>query len=305
MTYGLLDLQESDLYYFDADAAEIPILLTERYILHYEGPKVGQPFRLHDVQKRILRDIYGWKCRDTGLRRFTDVWLEGAVGSGKSPLLAICGIHGLGFDGEAGAQVYSVATTYQQAKTVFDNAKQFILASTPLFERFQVTQYEIRHPESRSAWQIMSGKPKAGKRPSLTLADEIHEWKSREIYDSLQSRQGKRQQGLFFCATNTGETRQSLYWQLREKAVAALDGKGDPSLYPVIWKAPEGAPASDPASWYAANPLIGTTISEAKVAAEYQKSVGDSTLTARFERLYLSRMAQGDKKWLNIAQWDK
>src|SRR5665213_1702669 len=98
----MLELEPSEDYIFDPVAAERPILFIERLCIHFEGVHAGQPFLLHESQKRIIRDVYGWKYAANGARRFTQVWLEGAAGSGKSPLLAGLGLFGLVADSEPG-----------------------------------------------------------------------------------------------------------------------------------------------------------------------------------------------------------
>src|SRR5687768_16532538 len=116
----MLELREDDNFWFDAEAADRVVRFIERYCQHYEGKHAGQPFILHDMQRTIVRDLYGWKWRTTGFRRFTDCYFEAAVGAGKSPLLAALGLYGLMADGEPGAQVYSLASTYSQSRVVFD-----------------------------------------------------------------------------------------------------------------------------------------------------------------------------------------
>lgn len=301
-----LSLSEDADYYFDAEAGERPIRFVERYCQHYEGRFAGQPFLLHDVQKRIIRDVYGWKSRATGLRRFTDVYFEAAVGAGKSPLLAALGLYGLIGDGERGAQVYSLASNYGQARVVFDAAKRFVNASNALSTRLNVVDREIRHPASSSVWRIVSGKgPGAGCRPSMILADEVHEWPNAGGYKALRDRMSKRQQPLLFAATNAGASRASFCWQLREKAVAALAGKGEPTLYPIIWAAPETARTDDPAAWRVANPLIGVTIAEQSVRQMCSDAMADPTEEAGFRRLYLGVWPKaGGGRWLNLSLWD-
>ena len=303
---GMLDIVADDEFEFDADAAERPIRFIERYMQHYEGRFAGQPFMLEPVQKQIIRDVYGWKERATGYRRFSQVWFEAAAGAGKSPLLAALGLYGLMADNEPGAQVYSVASNFSQARVVFDCAKRFIEASPELAARLKVTQYEISHRKSKSFWRVISGKGnKAGLRPSLVLADEIHEWPSREVYDSLQGRMTKRTQPLYWCATNAGESRQSLCWQLHEEAVAVLDGRGtNRKLYPIIWAAPKEAKLDDPGAWKLANPLLGVTVAEQKVRDECERAKGSPVFEARFRRLYLSQWVQGSTRWLDMARWD-
>jgi phage terminase large subunit-like protein len=303
----VLTLVEDGDYRYDAAAAERPVTFIEKYCRHYEGKFAGEPFKLHPLQARIVRDVYGWKWRTSGLRRFTDVYFEAAVGAGKSPLLAALGLFGLMADGEKGAQVYCLASTFSQARVVFDCAKRMGTESPALAARLVIVNNEIRHPASGSFWRILSGKgPGAGCRATTVLADEVHEWANGKGYQALRDRMSKREQPLIWCATNAGEHRTSFCWQLRERATAALAGRGDAALYPVIWSAPEGASTADPAAWRAANPLIGTTIALAKVEAKAAEAASDPETEAQFRRLYLGIWPkQGTGKWLDLALWDR
>lgn len=308
---GMLTLAESDDYYFDEEAGNRPVRFIERFCKHYEGQFAGQPFILDPIQRQIVRDLYGWKWRrgpQTGFRRFTDCYFEGAVGAGKSPLLAGLGLYSLMADSEPGAQVYSLASTYGQARVIFDMAKKFVAASADLERRLNVVEREIRHRPSQSAWQIVSGKgPGAGCRPHFVAADEVHEWEKPGAYNSLRDRMFKRRQPLMVCATNAGQSRASFCWQLRERAVATLEGKGDEALYPIIWKADDDAKTDDPAAWRAANPLLGVTVKEEKVRqnCDEAKRDPDPAAEAKFRRLYLGIWPKvGAGRWLDLAKWD-
>lgn len=304
---GMLELSESADYVFDAAAADRPVRFIETFCRHYEGRYAGQPFVLQPIQKQIVRDLFGWRHRETGQRRFTDCYWEAAVGAGKSPLLAALGLYGLMADGEQGAQIYSLASTYAQARIVFDTAKKFAEGEPQLSRRLEIRQYEIRHPKSGSVWRIVSGKgPGAGCRPTMILADEVHEWAGAGSYQALRDRMFKRAAPLLIAATNAGTSRASFCWRLREKATEALAGKGDAGLYPVIWQAPEDAATDDPAAWRAANPLLGVTIREEKVAQIVAGAMGDDAEEANVRRLYLSHWPKaGAGGWLDLAAWDR
>lgn len=305
---GMLELSEDADFYFDEEAADRPCRFIEKFCAHFEGTQhAGRPFILHPIQRRIVRDLYGWKWRATKLRRFTDCYFEGAVGCGKSPLLAATGIYGLMADREPGAQVYSLASSYGQARVVFETAKKFVQNNRELARRLKVVDREIRHPASNSRWQIVSGKgPGAGAKPSLILGDEVHQWANAGAYQDLRDRMFKRSEPLLICATNAGPSRTSFCWQLREKAVAALAGTGDPTLYPVIWCADEDAATDDPAAWRAANPLIGVTMAEEKIAQHAAAAVKDPEEETNFRRLYMGIWPKaGAGQWIDLAAWDE
>lgn len=304
---GMLNnLQEDERFYFDAEAADRPCRFIETYLEHFQGAHAGKPFLLHPVQRKIVRDIYGWKWRDTGLRRFTDVWLEGAVGCGKSPLMAALGLYGLMADGEPAAQVYSLASKFSQARIVFDCAKRFARGSRELARRLNIIDREIRHPRSGSVWKIVGRTgPGAGCSPSMVLGDEAHDWTGADAYRDLRDRMAKRRQPLMIVATNAGATRASLCWQMHERAAAALNGKGDPALYPVIWAAPEDANTDDPNAWAMANPLLGVTIDVETVRRAAIEAMKDEEEEAIFRRLYLGIWPNSSRgRWLNLGDWD-
>ena len=303
---GSLTLTECDTYRFDEEAADRPCRFIEKLCQHFEGQHAGKPFILHPIQRQIVRDLYGWKHKETGFRRFTDAWLEGAIGAGKSPLLAGIGLYGLMMDGEPGAQVYSLASNYGQARIVFETAKRFVAASDALSRRLDMVDREIRHPATKSVWRIVSGKgPGAGCKPSLILGDEVHQWQGPGAYQDLRDRMFKRQQPLLINATNAGESRASFCWQLREKAVAALNGTGEESLYPVIWKADDAARTDDEDAWRAANPLLGVTMSVPKVRAACAEAMKDPDEEQQFRRLYLSIWPTSIAgRWLDMGEWD-
>jgi phage terminase large subunit-like protein len=302
----MLELTEDAEFQFDEAAADRPVRFIEKYCAHYEGRHAGKPFILHDVQRKLVRDIFGWKSRATGLRRFTDVYFEAAVGAGKSPLLAAIGLYGLIGDNEPSAQIYSLASSYGQARVVFDTAKRFVKANNALASRLEVVDREIRHPRSGSFWQIVSGKgPGAGCKPSMILGDEVHQWAGAGAYQDLRDRMFKRSQPLLIAATNAGKSRASFCWQLREKAIAALAGTGERTLYPIIFAADEEARTDDPAAWRTANPLMGVTIQENNVRANAAEAMKDADDERNFRRLYMSIWPKaGAGRWLDLADWD-
>lgn len=309
---GMLELKPCKLYFFDKEAADRAVRFIEKFLKHFQSPHTGNPFKLHPIQKKIVRDLFGWKHRRPDpkwkikKRRFQHVYWEAACGAGKSPLLAALGLYCLMADGQRGGAGFSLASTYSQARIVFDTAAGFISQEPALSNRLDVIERAIRHKGSRSTWRIVSGKgPGAGQSPTFILTDEAHDIASSKGYDDLTSRMIKRAQPLSIIATNSGESRASFCWKMRELAVLALQGKGDPSLYPIIWAAPEDAATDDPKAWKAANPLIGTTIQEAAIRAKCIEAMKDPDETTKFRRLYLSIWPkQQAGRWLDLGQYD-
>ena len=56
-------------YYFDEGEAE-KIVRWFTYLRHSKGVLAGKPIMLNEWQKFYLCQIYGWRNKDTGLKRF-------------------------------------------------------------------------------------------------------------------------------------------------------------------------------------------------------------------------------------------
>ena len=81
-----------------------------------KGEWAGQPIDLSSWQKFILVNLFGWVWKDSDLRRFRSAYIEVARKNGKSTFVAPLGLYMLHWDGEPGAEVYSAATSRDQAR---------------------------------------------------------------------------------------------------------------------------------------------------------------------------------------------
>jgi phage terminase large subunit-like protein len=314
---GMLSLCADDDFWFDDEAADRACRFVEKFCILPGGDlRAERPFVLAPIQRTIIGDIYGWKWRAgprMNRRRFTDVYWEGPIGCGKSPTLAALGIYSLIGGHQRDAQVYSLASTYQQAKVVFETAQKFIERNGELARRLEVIERQIRHRPSGSRWDIVSGKgPGSGRSPSVILGDELHEWSGPGAYDQLRDRMIKTPEPLLIAATNAPESRASFCWMLRERAINALNGHGPPTLYPIIWAATldeeegESIRTDDPEAWRKANPMLGITIQEHQVREHMLESMKDKTTEVKARRLYLGLTPKGGVgRWLNLSMWDK
>lgn len=107
---------ENFQFYFDEESAKFAIDFFS-FLRHTKGRWAGKPVILEPWQQFILWCIYGWKRKETGLRRFHVVYIEVARKNGKSTKLAGLGLMGIVADGEAEAEVYSAATKKTRQKS--------------------------------------------------------------------------------------------------------------------------------------------------------------------------------------------
>lgn len=304
---GMLEPVEDERFYFDSGAGEKPIRFIEKFCQHFEGRFVGKPFTLLDWQKKLIRTLFGWKHRAGILkdkRRFTALYLITAKGAGKTPLLTGIGLYMLLGDGEAGAHVISMASTFEQANLTFSAAKKYIAESRILssHQGIEVQQHVIKGPRYAS-WNTISGKPtgRSGPRPSCVIADELHEWPAvtAQAFDTLCANLFKRDNPLLLMATNAGPDRTCYAFSVHERAIKVLAGlSNDTTLLPVIYEASREMNWRSAEAAAAANPSMGQIVQFEQVAPELEKG------EPRYKRLYLSQWVTGVEKWLDMDLFD-
>jgi phage terminase large subunit-like protein len=90
---------------------------------HIKGDLAGQSIVLEPWQIFFIFNVYGWKKKN-GRRRFRRALLFVARKNGKTLLAAALAVHALLT--EAGAEVYTLASTKEQANLAFNNAREFV-----------------------------------------------------------------------------------------------------------------------------------------------------------------------------------
>jgi phage terminase large subunit-like protein len=170
-----------------------------------EGSRAGQAFELELWQKFILGNIFGW-MRDDGLRRFGEAWIEVGRGNGKSPMASGIGLYCLGFEGEEGAQCFTLATKREQARIIHRTGIRLRDKSPALRGRFLKLRDRLVHEPTGSTFVPLGrdSDTEDGWNPYCALADEVHAWKTGELWDVVASGMVKRDQPFLGGFTTAG-----------------------------------------------------------------------------------------------------
>lgn len=187
----LNDLERSEkkgcFFYWDEHEARL-IVDWFKMLYHSKGSLAGQPIELTPWQKFNLCQIYGWRRKSDGTRRFRKSFTEVARKNAKSQMEAGVSLYELSVtatkNGET-AEVYTAGTKREQSKVVFKEAG-LMLRRSPLQPKFRVTRDSIRHIKSGSEMRPLSkedGKTGDGTNPALLIIDEYHQHKTTEFYD--------------------------------------------------------------------------------------------------------------------------
>jgi len=186
---------------------------------------------LHPTQSFFVTTMFGWRVwknvldedgnvlMQKGTRRFRTIYFEVARKNAKSTLLSAIGLYMLTEDGEAGAEIYSAATTHKQAKIVWQDAKAMAIKSPGFRQHFGAVcnAKNIHILDSASKFEPLhaQGETLDGLNVHCCICDELHAHKKRDLYDVLESATGSREQPLMINITTAGTNRAGICYELR------------------------------------------------------------------------------------------
>ena len=295
--------------HYDKAKADRAVLFIEN-LSHTKGKWEHQPFFLLPWQEQIVRDIFGIVKKD-GTRQFKQAYIEIPKKNGKSELAAAIALYMLYADNEPSAEVYGAAADRQQASIVFDVAKRMVEMQNTLLKRSKIKMSSKRliNYDNSGFYQVLSADvvTKHGLNISALVFDELHTQPNRNLYDVLTKGSGDaREQPLYFYITTAGVNRNSICYELHQKAKAIIDGKkNDPTFYPVIYGLELDDDWHNEENWFKANPSLGQTIKLENIREAYQEALSNLAEEKIFRQLRLNTWVSGNTRWMRMEDWDK
>lgn len=254
------DMDNPGKYRFDEAKANRPIEFIERFCKHSKGEWAGQPVRLELFQKAFISALFGFVDSETGLRKYREAFFMVARKNGKSTMLAGIALYLLLADGEAGAEIYSVATKKDQAKIVFDEVCHMVSQSPYLRKHIKKRKTDLYFSAAMSKIQALGKNSDTldGLNGSGIIIDELHGIKDRNLYEVMKQSQSARRQPLLVMITTAGTVRECIFDDMYEYACKVVDGViNDPTFLPIIYELDAKAEWTNPAAWFKANPGLG------------------------------------------------
>ena len=293
---------------FDKQKADRAVKFIKS-LKHTKGKWFGQTFNLMPWQEKIIRDIFGTVNED-GTRQYRTVYIEVPRKNGKTEIGAAIALYLLFADGEYGGEVYSAAGDREQASLVYNAAKPMVEQAPALVRRCKIIDSvkRIVNYSTNSFYRVLSAehKTKHGVNASGVIFDELHVQPNRELWDTLTTSGGTRQQPLTVAITTAGYDRNSICWEQHDYALKVIKGViEDPTFYPVIYGAGKDDDWEDEKTWYKANPALDNFRSLEEMRALYNKAKETPALQNTFKRLYLNIWTQQETRWIDIKKWDE
>lgn len=294
--------------HYDEEKADRAVMFIES-LKHTKGKWEGQYFKLLPWQETLVRNIFG-VIKEDGKRQFKTAYVEIPKKNGKSELAAAIALYMLYADGEPSAEVYGAASDRAQASLVFDVSRRMVETCPPLLKRSKILTATKRlvNESNNGFYQVLSADvgTKHGLNVSALIFDELHSQPNRKLYDVLTKGSGDaREQPLFFLITTAGTDRNSICYELHQKAEDILSGrKIDPSFYPTIYGLTQDEDWHDEKNWYKANPSLGHTIKIERLREAYKDALDNLAEENIFRQLRLDTWVSGSTRWMSMDKWD-
>ena len=265
---------------------------------------------LEDWQCFILTVTFGWVHKDTGLRRFREVYLEVPRKNAKSTLSSGVALYMLTADGEQGAEIYSAATTRDQARIVFDDAKAMAERTPDLRTYLGVAilthSITVAHTSSKFSPLAAEASTQDGLNVHFACLDELHAHKKRDLYDVIDTARGAREQSLLWIITTAGSDRSGICYERRTHITKVLDRViEDETTFGLIYTIDDDDDPMEPSSWAKANPNWLVSVLRDDMEAAARKAAAMPSALNNFLTKRLNVWVSGESPWMDMRAWER
>ena len=283
-----------------ADFAEALCKITKDSIAGH----AGEDLIFRPWQRELTKQLFAVKADGTFRHRIGLVGLPRK--NGKSAWLSAIALESLVL-GAQGGEIYSCAAEKEQAKIVFNTAKEMVRLHPELSELLTVYKDTIHNPKTGSVYRALSSDAfsKEGLNPTLVCFDELHAQPNRELFDVMSLAMGARIEPMLVAITTAGvksdsSGKDSICFSLYEYGKRiALGEVVDPSFFFAWWEANNDGDYRDQNAWKEANPGFDDI-----VAADDFASAILRTPEAEFKTKRLNIWTSTSDTWLPHGAWD-
>jgi len=323
----LVDIERKDIF-FDYPAADraINFFKTLRHIKG-EWAKSSDPIKLEPWQEFLTANMFGFKTKKGGPRRFKTAYIEVARKNSKTTMAAGWAGYLFSYDGEPGAEVYSLGTMRDQAKISFDTFKAMVKKSPDLSNKIGVFRYNLHIEDTFSKFEPLSADYNTldGLNIHGAICDEVHEWRGRGLWDVIETATGSRLQPLQIAITTSGTDQASICYEQRQYVtqilnnaiqddsyfgiIYTIDTKNDwPGLKTKIEYERDGGVQEDDwqdeKNWTKANPNLGVSVYLDDLRRKAKKAERIPAAQNNFLRKHMDCWTQQVTRWLSLEMWD-
>ncbi|MFL1461350.1 terminase large subunit [Roseococcus sp. DSY-14] len=263
---------------------------------------------LRPWQRGILEGLYAADAAGRRLVRTGVVSMARKGGkSGLASALALA--HLVGPEAVPRGQVVSAAADRGQASIIFAELRAFALANPAIADRlifrdFNKTAEDVVTGSTFAALSADARKAH-GLSPTFAIADEVAQWRGRELLEALQTGMGAHAEALLLAiSTRSPDPENPLEELIRYGEQVAAGTIADPTFRSFVWTAPLEADPWAESTWHLANPALGDFRSLDDVRAQAMQARGLPSKEAAFRAYTLNQPIAPDDRFIGPAEWD-
>ncbi len=307
------DKQRKDwVYKFEAKQAERVAKFCELFP-HTKGKWAArsEPFELQPWQCFVILSIFGWIHKSgpkKGKRRFTRAMLLVPRKNGKSDLAARIGLYMFAADGEFGAEVYSGATSEDQAWEVFRPARLMADRTKAFQEHFGVgvMRSNLHIVQNGSRFEPVIGRPGDGASPSCAIIDEYHEHLDDTLFDSMETGMAAREQPLTLIITTAGDNLSGPCFAIKGDLEKILEGTTEnEKFWGIQYSMDDADEWTSPEALKKANPNWGISVDAERILIQKDEAIRNSRKQGNFVTKHGNRWVGARQAFFNMHAWQE
>lgn len=304
----ILDL-ENPKYIFDEEPGRLRIDFIEKFCKHTKSPFNGMPFILELWEKAFLQVAYGFKYKDTGLRRFNEVILLIARKNGKTTFVAGIDLAEF-FLSRGGVDIVCASNTNDQASILFEEINNMREHSKALSKpkRSRKNIFYIYSPKNKNKIKKLSGQSRNldGFNIEVGCIDEVHEMTDSKVYDAIKQSQSTKEEPLIFIISTEGKVVEGFLDNKLSYCRKMLKGEiEDERVLPWLYTQDSQEEIfKDKRTWQKSNPSLGKVKTVAYVEDIMNKAKNDlaTRVTMLCKDFNIKQLEAGS--WLTFDELD-
>lgn len=297
-------------FYFDYESAERVCDRVQRFP-HIKGELANKPMKLEPWQLFIYVNVFGFKWNEgelKGLRRFKKVYLCVSRKNGKTALSSPLGLYMMALDGEEGAEVYSLASKKDQARIVFDSAREQAKRTKTFLNKVgvEVFKHHIEQADTASYYKPLSSDTDSadGLNPHLVVLDEVHAFKDRNMFGVMETAIGARSQPLLWSITTAGFDTSGICYELQQDLEKVLrEEYNDESQFGMIYAIDKNDDFRNPEVWIKANPNLGVSVKPSYLNDMVQKAIRQPANKNNVLTKHFNIWCNATEQFFSVDKW--
>lgn len=310
--HNLYELLSIKRFFYLLDKYEFRPHKLKKFVVMYErlkfsGTKGKTRYKLTPVQVFQFANIKGFYIPGTDKRLIREALLFVPRKYSKTTSVATLAIDDLLF-GDANAQAFVAANSYDQAKVCFNEIRFILKALDSKLRHFKINREIIfNNIKGKSSFaRCLASNPDKldGLNASTVIVDEYAQADSAALKNVLTSSMGARLNPLTIVITTASDKDTAPFTEMLKVYKSILRGEiENDTIFAHIFQPDIDDEEGDPATWRKVQPHMGITVYEDFYKDAYQKALYSADDALEFRTKLLNVFAKNaNNKWIEAQQ---